>query len=168
MFEIGDRVTYGTEGVCRVEGVERLRIGGRYGQYYVLSPLYREGATVYVPMDNENLTARIKKLLSAEEIDELLREACQDELLWIEDANERKAAFGKILLAGDRRELVRMIRALYLRRRSLTARGKHLRAADDQALRDAEKLLNGEFAFVLGLPPAEIPAYIRSRIEQTE
>lgn len=165
MFEIGDRVVYGAEGVCRIDRLERLRIGGRSGQYYVLSPVYREGATIYVPIDNERLIDRMKKILTADEINALLDNAVDDELTWIDDANERKTAFSAVLVNGDRREMVRLIRTLYLRRKELTARGKHLRASDEQALRDAEKLLNGEFALVLGIPTAAVPAYIRERIE---
>lgn len=166
MFQVGDRVIYGTEGVCRVERVEKLRVSGQTALYYVLSPVYREGATVYVPLDNERLTERMKRVLSAEELEALLAETAQTEPLWIDNPNERKQLYSVVLLGGDRQALLRLVRTLYLRREKLTAQGKHLRAADDQALRDAERMINGEFALVLNIPRHEVPAYIRARLEQ--
>lgn len=50
-----------------------------------------------------------------------------------------------------------------VRRRELQKNGKHLRIADEQTLRDAEKLLNDEFAHVLHIPQQDVPDYIRSR-----
>lgn len=166
MFEVGDQVIYGTEGVCRVERVEKLRVSGQAALYYVLSPVYREGATVYVPLDNERLTGRMKRVLSTQELETLLAETVQTEPLWIDNPNERKQLYSAVLLGGDRQELLRLVRTLYLHREKLIAHGKHLRAADDQALRDAERMINGEFAVVLSIPRHEVPAYIRARLEQ--
>ena len=167
MFQIGEQVIYGTEGVCRVERIETLHVGKQSGRYYVLSPIDRRGSTVYVPLDNERLTARIKRILTAEELNALLDAAADEALLWLEDANERKALYTQVLLDGDRRKLLRLMRTLYLRRVALVQRGKHLRAADEQALRDAERTLNGEFALVLNIPRHEVPAYLHARLGAT-
>lgn len=165
MFQIGETVLYGTEGVCRIAEIQEMKFGGERARYYVLKPIYRDGATIYVPMNNERLLARMRRVLSAQEIDALLRSVTQEELAWIDDANERRQEYGKILTAGDRREVVRLIRLLYLRRQMLVSSGKHLRSSDDQLLRDAEKLLNDEFALVLNIPQREVPEYIRTHIE---
>ncbi len=165
MYQIGETVLYGTEGVCRIAGLQEMKFGGQRARYYVLKPVYRDGATIYVPLDNERLLERMRRVLSAEEIDAILRSVTQEELPWIEDPNERKMTYSKILTAGDRREVVRLIRTLYLRRQNLVSCGKHLRSSDDQLLRDAEKLLNDEFALVLNIPQHEVPEYIRSRVE---
>lgn len=165
-FEIGETVRYGTEGICTIEEIQDLKIGGQRKQYYVLRPVYREGATVFVPVDNAHLVERMKRLLTAEEIQRLLLEISQESLLWIEDANERKAAYQKILIDGDRRSILLLIRTLYLRRQQLRAAGRQLRSADDQILREAEKLLNDEFAFVLHLQQNQVPEYIRTQIER--
>ena len=60
-----------------------------------------------------------------------------------------------------------MIRLLYLRREMLQETGKRLRTNDEQMLRDAEKLLNDEFALVLEIKEREVPEYIRSRVEKS-
>lgn len=165
MYRVGETVVYGTEGVCRIAETQEMKVGGKKQTYYVLKPVHREGATVFVPMENEQLLSKMRRVLSAQEVDAILCSAADEELPWIDDPNERKQEYAKILTCGDRRNLVLLIRTLYLRRQELRAVGKHLRTGDDQLLRDAEKLLNDELALVLDIPQREVPDYIRSRIE---
>lgn len=164
MYQVGETVLYGTEGVCTIAEVREMKVGREKASYYVLQPVHREGATIFVPLQNETLLAKMRRLLSVDEIHALLARVCSEELVWIDDAAERKTEFHRILTAGDRKELLTMIRTLYLRRQSLQSRGKRLRTNDDQMLRDAEKLLNDEFALVLNINPREVPDYIRARI----
>ena len=138
MLEPGQTVLYGTEGICTIEAIETLRIGGKRSKYYVLRP----------------------------EIESLLQSAAGESISWIDDPNERKQVFAQILSGGDRRRVLHLIRMLYVRRRELQKNGKHLRIADEQTLRDAEKLLNDEFAHVLHIPQQDVPDYIRSRMER--
>lgn len=165
MSRLGETVLYGTEGVCKVAEICQMKVGHKKEEYYVLRPVHREGSTVFVPVNNESLLAKMRPLLSKEEINALIDGVNKEEKLWIEDAAERKTAFQSILTGGDRRELLCMIRLLYLRREMLQKAGKRLRTNDDQMLRDAEKLLNDEFALVLDIPQREVSEYIRSRIE---
>lgn len=164
MYQVGEKLLYGTEGVCRIDEICEMKIGAAKTKYYVLRPIYREGSTVFVPVDNEALTAKMRPLLTAEEIDALLKEVSGEETVWIEEASERKAQFQQAMLGNERREILRMLRTLYLRRKKLQAAGKHLRSNDDQMLRDAEKLLGDEFALVLGIRPREVPEYIREHL----
>ena len=68
MYQIGDKVCYGTEGVCSIVRIQEMKVGGAKGKYYVLRPIYRESATVYVPLDNERLIARMRPVLSQQEL----------------------------------------------------------------------------------------------------
>lgn len=167
MFQIGETVLYGTEGVCTIDRVEEMKVGKTKANYYVLRPVYHESSTIFVPVDNEALLAKMRRILSKEEIQTILQNLNDEEIEWIEDANERKLAFQSILTAGDRTQIVRLIRTLYLRRQQLRERGKHLRTADEQLLRDAEKILNDEFALVLNISQHEVPEYIRTQIEKS-
>ena len=166
MLEPGQTVLYGTEGICTIEAIETLRIGGKRSKYYVLRPVYRTRATIYVPTDNELLCSRMRPVLSEPEIESLLQSAAGASISWIDDPNERKQVFAQILSGGDRMRVLHLIRMLYVRRRELQKNGKHLRIADEQTLRDAEKLLNDEFAHVLHIPQQDVPDYIRSRMER--
>ena len=119
-----------------------------------------------MPVNNQMLLAKMRPLLSVDEINAMLMDISREEECWIEDAAQRKTEFQRILLGGDRQELLRMIRTLYLHRQCLQEKGKRLRTNDDQMLRDAEKLLNDEFALVLGIKQREVPEYIRQRLEE--
>ena len=54
MYQIGDIIVYGGEGVCRVEEIGVPKISGvnKQRQYYTLAPLYREGK-VFTPVDTK-------------------------------------------------------------------------------------------------------------------
>lgn len=160
MYRIGDTLLYGTEGVCKIEEICEMKIGGAKAEYYVLQPVYREGSKVFVPVGNELLTAKMRPILTAEEIGFMLRSVCEEDTPWIENAADRKAEFQKNLRSDDRMELLRMLRMLYLRRKKLQENGKRLRTNDDQMLRDAQKLLGEEFAPVLGISRREVPEYL--------
>ena len=166
MFQVGQNVLYGTEGVCVITRIEEMKVNRVKTRYYVLTPCYRSGATIFVPADNESLTGKMHPVLSKDEIETLLQHVRENELPWIDDHSERRAAYQEILNAGDRTQVIRLIHALYLRRDALIARSKHLRSSDEQILRDAERLLKDEFALVLNIPQADVPEYIRSRVER--
>lgn len=171
MFSNGDTVLYGAEGVCRLEGSTQREVGGRKLEYYVLKPVYREGSTVFVPKGNETLTAKMRRVLSPEEIHRLIQEIPEEKELWIENEGERRVEYGRIVSNGDRRELIRVIKALYQRRRRQQELGKKFHLSDERFLKEAEEKLHGEFALVLNIQPDQVTAFIRREIggeEETE
>lgn len=168
MFEINDTVQYGTTGVCRITDVVTKSFGGDCICYYVLEPVHQVHSVVYVPVKNERLVAKMKKLLSAEEVETLVQEIPQCRIEWIEDDNMRQEVYKAILAKGERRELLGLIRVLYSRQQTLKERHRHLRTADEQVLKTAEKLINDEFAAVLHISPDDVVPFIMSKLENTQ
>ena len=168
MFSNGDAVLYGAEGVCRLEGSTQREIGGKKLEYYVLKPVYRAGSTVFVPKGNETLTAKMRRVLSPEEIHKLIQEIPEEKELWIENEGERRAEYGRIVSGGDRRELIRVIKALYQRRQKQQELGKKFHLSDERFLKEAEEKLHGEFALVLNIQPDQVTAFIRREIGAEE
>ena len=164
MFQIGQTVIYGMEGACIIEERKMMKVGRSKASYYVLRPVFRGTSTVFVPEDNPVLLSKMRAVISQEEIHAILQEAPLQDLDWIDDPNERKTEYQKILTGGERLWLLRLIHTLHEQRKRLQSKGKHLRTADDQMLRDAEKLLHDEFAVVLHIAQREVPDYIRSQI----
>lgn len=160
MYRVGDTLLYGTEGVCKIEEICEMKVGTAKAEYYVLQPVYREGSKVFVPVGNESLTAKMRPILTVQEIDAMLASVRKEDAAWIESAVDRKAEFQKNLHSEDRRALLLMLRMLYVRRSELQQRGKRLRTNDDQMLRDAQKLLGEEFAPALGISRREVPEYL--------
>lgn len=165
MFKVNDMVLYGTEGVCEVIEIGERDLGAGCREYYILRPVYRKEAAVFVPTDSDKLVSRMKQVLTAREIDDIIREIPGEGFLWIENETERRMKYREILAEGDCRSLVRMIKALYLHRKQQAARGRKLHAADERAFKEAERLLYDQFALVLNIQPEDVLPYIIKKIE---
>ncbi len=166
MFEAGDTVIYGSQGVCKITGTEQKRIGGKYVNYLVLHPVYDENSTIFVPADNESLIGKMKPVLSEEEVYDMINSISEEEIIEAGDDNERREQYQKIITEGDRYMLFRLIKTLYLKRISQEKKGKKLHQSDEAILKQAEKLLHNEFALVLDIKPDEVFPLIMNSIEK--
>lgn len=163
LFHGGDHVVYGTYGVCSVTGTTEKEIGGKKLRYYVLKPVFQQNSTVFVPVDNEQLTSRLRRVLTRPELESLVDSMPGQQPIWIDDENERRTQFQKIISEGDRSGLLRLVKTLYDRQQERVAVGKRLHQSDERIFREADRLLCDEFAFVLEKEPNEIPAFLQQR-----
>ena len=167
-FQAGMHVRYGGTGICLIERIGEVPYPGDQPVRicYVLRPVRNMSMEISVPLDNALLCARMQPLRTKEEIDRMLDNAIElDALSWQEDRKLRAAEFRKILAGGDAQSLLQMIRCILKRRAELLAVGKHLAAADDNARKDAARLLDEEFGFSLGMSPREAGQYICDRLQ---
>ncbi len=153
MFEIGSCVVYRSEGVCQIIDIRTEPFGGRGPgeRYYILSPKSDPKSTLFVPVENETLTAQMRPLLSAEEIDDLCEELRSGRMEWIPESRARNHAFREILSAGDRRELIVLVHTLWEQMEAQAKEGKKATATDQNAYRRARKLLYDEFCTTAAL-----------------
>ena len=165
MFQVNDMVLYGTNGVCELVGIEKRDCGGRMVEYYILKPFYTNNSTVFVPVNNEKLTSKMRHVLTKEEIGQMIAEIPGNPSEWITDERERKERFKDIAGRADTFEMIQLIEALLEHQREVMERGKKLHIADERMLREAEKMICDEFAYVLGISQEEVPAYITSGLE---
>ncbi len=167
MPEKNDYVNYGSSGICRIEDIRFMQFDSRRsGQdYYVLRPVYQEHANVFVPVNNPTLTARMRPVLTPEEVDRVIYSVKGQELPWIADRKARSARFREILLRRDEGELLLLIACL---RKKDRENSKGLSASDAQVLKLAEGMIQQEFSFSLNISAQSIGSYIRSRLGSTE
>lgn len=165
MFSAGDAIVYGTHGVCELKEISRLKFGGTAGEYFILAPVNDPKSILYIPTGNEKLTSKMRSLPSREELLRVIDEAAGDDTSWISNDAERRNYCDTVVKSGDRRELMRLIAMLYLKREELTRNKKHFHNVDAQYLKTAERMLNDEFSYVLGIRADDVPDFIRSRIE---
>lgn len=166
MFKVEDVIMYGTQGVCRIAGVEEKTISGTRRSYYVLKPVNDNGATIFAPTDNAHVLKKMRKLLTEKEIRKLIDSMPEENALWIENDNERKEHYRRIMSEGDHVELIRIIKAIYIHKKDREAAGKRLHMIDEHFFKDAEQRLYNEFQYVLKLSSKEeLMAYIVSRLE---
>ena len=167
MYEIGQKVLYGIHGICTVTAIERLRFGKEKAKYYCLEPLDQPGAKFYVPVENAAAISKLHRLLSREELLELLHSEEVRNYPWIADENQRKLRFRELIGAGDRAQLMGMFGALHRHKQAQLAAGRKFHQSDENFLNDAQKLLNAEFALVLGLEPKAVSGFILLEMENT-
>ena len=164
MRAIHSLICYKANGVCEIAGTEQKTFGGQVQEYYVLKPLRSPASTLFVPIGNEALESAMRPLLTREEIFALIENIPPCQAIEEENPRVRKELFGSILSSGDPREMVGLVHSIRLQRAVLEREGKKLRVADDAAMKRAETLLNDEFSAVLGVPPAEVEAYIQTKL----
>lgn len=160
MYEKGNLVMYGIHGVCRIIDEEERTVDRKKVRYYVLEPLEQPGTRFLIPAHNQAALAKLKAVLNRQELECLLRSEEVRKDVWIVDANQRKQYYRELISAGDRVALLQMIRALQKHRQSQLDAGRKFHLADENFLRDALRLLNSEFALVLGIASGEVKDYV--------
>lgn len=165
MYQVGDLVQYGMNGVCRVTEIREEAFGGKKEMYYILTSVGRKNNTVYVPVANEKLVGKMRRILKPDEIYAIIEAMPDEKADWIEDDVARKETFRDIVKSGDCHRIMKMIKSLYLHKQELAEKGKKLHAGDEQLFREAENILHEEFAVVLHIKKEEVLPFITKQIE---
>lgn len=166
MYQVGDQVVYGVHGVCKVVDQEERVIDRKKVIYLALEPIGQAGSRYFVPTHNAAAMAKVRNMLSREELEAMME---SEEVLadgWIRDENQRKQTYRELIGSGDRVRLLQMVRTLYRHRKAQSAAGKKCHLCDENFLRDAEKLLIGEFSIVLNMDQEQAKHYIRSKLKE--
>lgn len=166
MFQVGNQVVYGIHGVCGIVDMEERVVDRKKIRYFVLEAMDQPGAKFYVPSENPAALAKLRHVISREELDALLSSEQIRESCWIADENRRKLRYRELITSGTREELVQMVGTLHRHKKEQIAAGRKFHLCDDNFLRDAEKLLNAEFALVLGIQPSEVGKYILDALDK--
>lgn len=168
MYSVNDTVLYGVDGVCRIDSISEQKFGRETMKYYVLKPIFDQNATIFVPFNNEALTGKIRRILSVKEIHELIRSIPEEQPIWNDNEQERQEEYRSIISSGDRVNLIRIIKALYREQQKKKENGKRLHSADERFMREAEKLLYEEFAYVLKIKRDQVVPFINEQISILE
>ena len=166
MYQINDIVMYAAQGVCRITDIQSNDFNGTAARYYVLQPVSSENALLYVPADNPMMTEKMRRLLSKDEIYDMIRSLADAEPLWIENEHARKERYKELLSQGDRKALIQMVKTVYLHRERLAERGRKMHLTDERFFKEAEKLLYDEFALVLNINKEDVVPFIVRQLDQ--
>lgn len=163
-LQVGDCVHYGAHGVCRVCGRESKSFGGHQRVYFTLRPTGSENILLYLPEDAEPDRVRLRRLLSRQEIMDLIHRAGETQVHWTSDSKVRREEFSKILRSGDAAALIGMIRTIYLHQEELP-QGKQLPMSDQEMLQAAKRQLYSELAYVLAIDESQVQPFILSHMQ---
>ena len=150
MLSIGQKVLYGSNGVCTLDDITLKKIGKTEFEYYVLKPVHSGTQTLFVPTGNSALVEKIRSIISREEAEAILNDL-PDPGDWNVDKTERGEQFREIVNSGDRRNIVALFRLITKRERYLKSQGRSLQMADERIYREIKRILSEEFSEVLGI-----------------
>lgn len=165
-FCSGDLVVYGTTGVCRIEEICKPGLSGtdRNREYYLLKPLHQDGV-IYAPVDHAKVPMR--PVISAREAEELIdliptlhAEACRAPTL-----QALAQHYQSIVRNSDCKDLMELMMSIYTKRCQAEQQNRRLGMMDERYMKQAERLLYGEFSAALGIPYDDVQAYIAVRVE---
>ena len=164
-IEINDAVIHVPEGVCTVTSIierDLASLGTR--QYYVLEPVYDHKSKIFVPIEGNN--TKVRELPNKEEVLSVIDEIPGSESVWVDNDKARLETFSSILSRCDHREMMKLVHTLKTKQTEKMRAGKKFHSADERIFREAERILFGEFGYVLGIAPAEVGDFIRARLEE--
>ncbi len=155
LFKAGEVVLYGTNGVCEIVEIKKMKVGKEKLEYYVLKPICTKTSTLFVPTGNDKLVSKMRYVLSADKIKDIL-ESLDDSEDWIEDKNVRFEFCKEVISGGDFEKLVKLVRSLRFHEMAQHQLGKHLHISDDRFLKEAEKMVCDEVSIVLDIDRKEV------------
>lgn len=160
MLKVNDVVLYSTFGACRVRAFCKRKLGETEGDYAVLETQDNPRTTIYLPLSNPVLMSRVHPVPSAGELLSALHALPDGAGDWVENQDARRQHCRQDLNSGDSIRLLGMVHSLLSYRLRRTRAGKKLPSTDEQLLREARRLLDGELSFVLGIPREEVPDFV--------
>lgn len=164
MFETGDYVVYGHNGICQVMGVTTMDMPGiqKDRLYYILRPEGQKEGKIFTPVDNDKMVLR--KVMKKEEAEALIAEIPLIDILEVTDDKRREEMYKECIKSCECRELIRIIKTIYLRKQERLSQGKKVTAVDERYLKMAEDNLYSELSILLGVPKNKMVEYISSRL----
>ena len=162
MFKINDYLVYGSNGVCKVDNIEKMSLKNQELEYYILSPVYNSKMTIKIPVNNKNLS--IRELMSKDEVMNLIEYISKNETIEIEDFRKKNQEYKAIIRNGNAEEIIRVINSIKLEEEEKASLGKKINKTEEDILVIARKQLYQEMAIVLEINVDEVEAYIVNNI----
>lgn len=164
MYQKGDFVVYGANGVCEVGEVTKLNLDHipEDREYYVLYPR-NHGGKIYLPVDKVN--SKIRSIITREEAEKLIKKMPEIEPVVVKNEKLLDETYKKSIQCYDCMEWVCLIKCIYLRRQTRLSEGRKVTATDEKYMYLAEELLYWELATALAIPKEQVLEYIKKEIE---
>ena len=165
MYSIGEKIMYGGTGVCTVQEITSVKQSSldRPRLYYVLKPLYQSG-TIQIPVDNTKVP--IRAVMTRDEAEQLVdgMPYITAAICYEKNLTALRNHYQQQLNTYDCRDLVRMTKSIYAKKKDAESRQKKIGMTDEKFLRRAEDLLYGELAVALEIGRDEVRSYISDRL----
>lgn len=152
MFIINDYIIYGAHGVCKIIDIEKNNENNH--DYFIIEGIY-SNILIKTPVKNKVF---MRKVLNEKDATILIESLPEIDTIWINDAKERYKKYNKLLSNGLCKDLMKVIKTLYLRKGN--PKCKSITATDKVILEQAKVKVENEFAIALKIPNEEVEDYI--------
>ena len=166
MYNIGDMVLYGGEGICKIVGIEDKKIADRVVKYYALSPEGIGYSVFYVPTEGKAAESKIRKIITGSEMRAIIEKS--KPAVWEENDRARREVYNSAINCADREKIVSLIKCCDIHKNELSLQGKRIHKVDEYFLAEAEKLLYGELKNLFKINREEIIPFILGECEVEE
>ena len=149
MFDVGDFIIYGSNGVCRITHIGPMKMPGvpKDRLYYTMVPCYIRDSEIFTPVDNERVVMR--KVMSKDEAEDFIQSISEIKELEIIEEKRRELEYKQAVLTCEPEVLVSLIKTIYTRMEDRIAEGKKVTSSDSKYFHLAEESLYGELAISL-------------------
>lgn len=163
MFLKGEKVVYGSTGVCVIEDIcEKELIRNQKREYYVLKPLFQQNNVIYAPLTDGKVVMR--PVMTAKEADELIAKIPEIKKKG-SGRDFSKEDYRTEFLPHECTDLVMLTSVIYEKRKAAAENKKKLGFMDEKYMRLAEDLLFGELSVALDIPYDSVKDYIKEKIK---
>ena len=163
-FKKGEKVIYSVNGVCEITDITEKVFGKTVMRYYVLKPISNNEATLFVPVNNENLVRKMKRLMTQSQLDKVLNDISEKEVEWNSNEVIRKEEFRNTISFGNISEILILLKSIWLHRITQNSKGRKLHISDEMYLREAEKIIKEEISTVIGVEQDDVIPYVKNKI----
>ena len=159
MINVGDIVVYGTNGVCRFNGIVQKKTALGVLEYYELEGVRDNTNKMYLP-SSFPIESRVRHTMSYDEAVQLIKTVHQEKIISLQTDDERKVTFSNMLKENDCAQTVRVVRSLVALQNERRKNGTKLHSADERLLRLARKMADDELAYSLKIEPDAVYTFI--------
>lgn len=160
-YEIYDYITYKSDGIYQIIDIRNIKFNDDDKKmYYIIKSKYENNSVVYVPVDSKDLVEQMQPVLTPDEINEIIENTETIKEQWISDIKLRSKRFDQIISAGDRTQILYLIKTISAQKINLKEQKKRMSELDAQILARAEKMIKEEFAFSLNIDIDDVTSYI--------
>ncbi|MCI9225428.1 MAG: hypothetical protein HFE91_08160 [Acutalibacter sp.] len=165
MYQVGELVSYGSTGVCRVsEIINQACPDGEERLYYVMEPLYK-ACVISVPVDSDKVF--IRPIITRDQARRMI------ELIPTMDCPAFHSRVGRelnehytaLLKSYDCRDWMEMTISIHAKKRTLLSQKRKFGSVDERYLKQAEELLFGELSAALEISREQVREYVGAQIE---
>lgn len=165
MYQVGDKIIYGGNGVCIIDEIKMLEIPHTKEErpYYVIRPLFQD-CKISVPVDT---TVFMRPVISAAEAAALVDSIpdVQAEPYYNPALRQLQEYYDMKLNTHRCEDLLELTKSLYQKKKKTEEQKRKFGAIDERYMKRAEELLFGELSAALEIPKADVPQYIADRLK---